>query len=348
MPSLNLTAIPNPLTPYALLPPDIAYQTQIGSFILIGTLGAYIWDILSNAFNDYTLVSEHRVGLSTAVYFFSRFWTLLFILLSAMFETYPFNHCSVAQTMVEVCLAIAVPSTCLLFFLRARAIFNKNPYLVLFFFLLWLSVAGSAATIPTAITARNIGPTKYCLNVGVKPYAGAVGITPLIHDTTVFLAISWRLFQNSYATISTHSLGGNIRTFITGEYLPQFSRALLHDGQLYYLITVTANTLSVVMFYNNRVAPTYRVMFTVCNVMVTNAMACHVFRNTKFGFHRRIITTSEIIMSRVSRSIPLSVQRGEAGSRSGTTANEIQVDKVVEESLDFAPVSSQGKGPRVL
>jgi hypothetical protein len=28
---------------------------------------------------------------------------------------------------------------------------------------------------------------------------------------------------------------------------------------------------------------TYRTMFSVSNVMVTNAMACHVFRNTKFG-----------------------------------------------------------------
>lgn len=42
--SLNLTALPNPLTPYALLDPDIAYQTQIGSFILIGTLGASLVD----------------------------------------------------------------------------------------------------------------------------------------------------------------------------------------------------------------------------------------------------------------------------------------------------------------
>ncbi|KAF7345477.1 hypothetical protein MVEN_01566000 [Mycena venus] len=248
MPSLNLTQIPNPLTPYALLPPEIAYQTQIGSFILIGTLGAYLWDVLSNINNDYKLITEYRVGLSTAVYFFSRLWSLLFILSSTMFETYPLVHCSLAQTLVETCFAIAVPSTSLLFFLRARAIFDRNPYLVVSLFLVWLSVLGSAATVPTAITAINIGPTPYCINVGVKP-------------------------------------------------------ALLKDGQMYYLITVTANTLTVVMFYNTRVAPTYRVMFTVCNIMVTNAMACHVFRNTKFGYHRRITTTSEIV-SRMSGVLP--------------------------------------------
>jgi hypothetical protein len=34
-------------------------------------------------------------------------------------------------------------------------------------------------------------------------------------------------------------------------------------------------------------------MFTVCNIMVTNAMACHVFRNTKFGLGNT--TTSDLI-----------------------------------------------------
>lgn len=152
---------------------------------------------------------------------------------------YPFGHCSIAQTLVEVCFAIAVPSTSLLFFLRARAIFDKNTYLVLFFFLVWLSVLGSAATVPTAIIAINIGPTPFCINVGVRPYAGAAGITPLVNDTIIFLAISWRLFRNSYADIS---LRGNIKTFITGEYLPQFSRALLKDGQMYYLYVWLSRT----------------------------------------------------------------------------------------------------------
>ncbi|KAK7031720.1 hypothetical protein R3P38DRAFT_2521771 [Favolaschia claudopus] len=353
MAALNLTTLPNPLTPYALLPPEIAHQTQIGSYILIGTLGAYIWDILSNINNDYKLLFEYRVGVSTLVYFFSsRLWSLLFILSSAMFETYPLVHCSLAQTLVEVCFAIAVPSTSLLFVLRARAIFDRNPSLIFLFFLVWLSVVASAATTPTAITATNIGHTPFCINIGVKAYAGAAGITPLVNDTFIFLAISWRLFRNSYADTRT-SLRGSVRAFITGEYLPQFSRALLKDGQLYYLITVTANTLTVVMFYNTRVAPTYRVMFTVCNIMVTNAMACNVFRNTKFGFHRRIATTSQIMSGvSASTSIPLTVpsprSRESNRTRTATSANAIHVNKIVEQVLSYEPVPEQGKLGRAL
>ncbi|KAF7309391.1 hypothetical protein MIND_00309900 [Mycena indigotica] len=298
-PALNLTEIPNPLTPMALLPPIIAYQTTIGSYLLVGTLGAYIWDILIHIGDDYLLVT--------------RLWSLLFILSSAMFETFPLKRCAVAQTLVEACFSIAVPSTCLLFFLRARAIYNRDRYLNLFFLCLWLSVAGTAATVPTAITAINIGPTPYCLNVGVKPYAGGIGITPLLHDTIIFLAISWRLYKNSY---TEQSFSGNIRSFITGDSLPHFSRAVLKDGQLYYLITVTANAVTVAMFYNKAVAPTYRVMFTVCNLMLTNAMGCRVFRNTKFGYHQRITTTADILSGQ-SLSIPLSAITG-AASRSGS------------------------------
>ncbi|KAF7289027.1 hypothetical protein HMN09_01350600 [Mycena chlorophos] len=287
--ALNLTEIPNPLTPYALLPPDIASQVQIGSYILVGTLGAFIWDILTHLKEDYRLLFQCRISVSTVVYFFSRLWSLLFILGGSMFQTYPLKHCALSQTLVESCFAIAVPLTSLLFFLRARAIFNRNPWLNVFLFSLWLSVAGTCATAPTAIHAITIGPTPYCINTGVKSYVGSTAITPLLHDTSIFLAISWRLYMNSHSR--------DVRTFVTGKSLPSFSRALLKDGQLYYLITVTSNALAVAMFYNTRVAPTYRVMFSITNVAVTNSMGCSVFRNTKFGYHERVTSTLDIMSS---------------------------------------------------
>jgi hypothetical protein len=117
----------------------------------------------------------------------------------------------------------------LLFFLRARAIYNRNTILVFFLFLMWLSVLGTAAIVPIIATTANIGTTDYCIDVAVKSYASAATITPLVHDTIIFLAISLRLFGNSHVTRR------NFKAFVTGEYLPQFSKAILKDGQLYYL-----------------------------------------------------------------------------------------------------------------
>ncbi|KAJ7222153.1 hypothetical protein GGX14DRAFT_558254 [Mycena pura] len=279
MAPLNETLNPN--TPLAFLPPDLAREVQVGGYVLAGTLGAYIWDILCNLHNDYKLLLKYRVGFATVVYFVSRLWSLMYILSATLIETFPLGKaCAPVSTFAGVCYTIAVPGTCLLFFLRARAIYNNHTILGFFFFIAWLSVLGTAALVPFIATAANIGPTDYCIDVNVKSYASAATITPLVHDTIIFVAISLRLFRNSYVT------RGNFRAFVTGEYLPQFSKALLKDGQLYYLAAVTSNTLVTVMLYNTRVAFAYRTMFTMCNIMITNAMACHVFRNTKFGLDK--------------------------------------------------------------
>jgi hypothetical protein len=58
-------------------------------------------------------------------------------------------------------------------------------------------------------------------------------------------------------------------------------------------------------------------MFTTCNVMLTNAMACHVFRNTKFGYHKRVVSTSELLTrTRDTQSIIFMHRR--APKRGGT------------------------------
>ncbi|KAJ7452763.1 hypothetical protein B0H11DRAFT_1741721 [Mycena galericulata] len=334
MASFNVSALPNPLTPMAFLPPELAYQFTIGVYILVGTLGAYIWDILSTLQNDYKILSTGKVGPATAAYFFSRLWSFLYILVSAIFPTFPLNRCNLAQLLMDICYAIAVPATCLLFFLRARAIFNRNPYLVTVFFCLWLSVVGSAFTVPAGATADTIGVTRYCATTSTKSFVGISAITFLVHDTTIFLAISLRLFGNAHVD---HGFQRNLRAFLTGEYLPSFSRALLKDGQLYYLCAVTANLVIVAMFYNKAMPEVYRIMFTAGSVMVTNSMAGLVFRNTKLGLNARIMTTSDMSAEKtntlpmfrrpVRRSITLrgSNTTDEALGRNADSENEVQI-----------------------
>ncbi|KAJ7466249.1 hypothetical protein B0H11DRAFT_1733394 [Mycena galericulata] len=291
MASFDVSELPNPLTPMAFIPLELAYQFTISVYILVGTLGAYIWDILSNLQHDYKILSTGKVGPATAAYFFSsRRSVYLYILRFTDISAFPLNQCNLAQLLIDICYAIAVPANCLLFFLRARAIFNRNPYLITVFFCLWLSVVGSAFTVPAAGKAGTIGPTKYCTTVTTISFAVSA-ITFLVHDTTIFLAISLRLFGNAHVD---HGFQRNLRAFLTGEYLPSFSRGLLKDGQLYYLSAVTANLVVVAMFYNQAMPDIYRVMFTAGSVMVTNSMAGLVFRNTKLGLNARIMTTSDM------------------------------------------------------
>ncbi|KAJ6464822.1 hypothetical protein DFH09DRAFT_1225893 [Mycena vulgaris] len=303
MAAFNLTDLPNPFTPMAFLPPVVAYQSQISAYVLIGTLGGFIWDVLCNTLNDYKLLFDYRLGVGTASYFVSRIATLLYILSSTMLQTYPAGSCLHLAKFTDVSCAIALAANSLLFFLRARAIFNRNKYLVLFFLLLWLTVAGTAIipALPGVMTIANVGTTKYCMYIAAKTYTGLFTIPPVINDTVIFVAISWRMFSSSHVN---NGFKGNFRALMSGEYLPGFSKAVLKDGQLYYLITVAANIPAAIMTYHASLAVAYRTMFFVCTVMITNCMACHVFRNTKFGFHRRIVTTTELT-SRASGTIPM-------------------------------------------
>lgn len=87
-------------------------------------------------------------------------------------------------------------------------------------------------TVYPAVTVINIGPTKYCINTSLRTYAGVAGITSVVHDTLVFMAISWRLMTNMHGE---HRFGTLVKGFVTGKYLPTFSKSLLQAGQLYYM-----------------------------------------------------------------------------------------------------------------
>ncbi|KAJ7827747.1 hypothetical protein B0H13DRAFT_1448042, partial [Mycena leptocephala] len=172
----------NPNTPLAFLPPDIAFEVQIGGYVLAGTLGAYVWDILCNLHNDYKLF-RNIAWDSQLSYILSPDLILYICRHSIWIAAYPIKHCAAVNKFIGVCYMLAVPGTCLLFFLRARAICNRNTVLVFFFFILWLSVVGTSALVPIVATVTNIGTTDYCIDVAVKSYAS----TPLVHDTIIFL-----------------------------------------------------------------------------------------------------------------------------------------------------------------
>ena len=128
--------------------------------------------------------------------------------------------------------------TSLLFFFRTRAIFIRNPWVTAFFAGLWLAVLGGCLALiidvfePIPVDSAT-NTTAICYYSGANPFVAAVTIISLINDTLVFLAISWRLFRNSYEIYTVKS---GIRFLIFGDYLPVFSKALLQDGQAYYLL----------------------------------------------------------------------------------------------------------------
>ncbi|TDL22014.1 hypothetical protein BD410DRAFT_771023 [Rickenella mellea] len=269
----------NPNTALAFLPPEIAEQLEISRYVYVATLGAYLWDTLTNLNNDRKLLFKYPVRLPTVAYFLSRVATLAFLSSATVFPISAVKSCQTLQVALGACFAVAVPATSFLFFLRVRAVFNTSPWVVRFFAVIWLATLGGSITVPFAIQGGHIGPTQHCINTAVKPFSSAGIIISTCSDTMVFLAISWKLLT----TARDDSLNGKMKSFFSGEGLPHISRILIQGGQLYYLITVGVKIVTMTLILTPTIPPVLRAIFTVPNVAIENMMACRVFRAVKFG-----------------------------------------------------------------
>ena len=133
--------------------------------------------------------------------------------------------------------------TSLLFFFRIRAVFDRNPCITACFAGLWLAVLGGClayivdAFKPVLVPVNPASnAATICLKSGNNPFVSATIIIPLINDTLVFLAITWSLSRNSY---EPYTFKSGIKILIFGDHLPLFSKVLLQDGQVYYLLVVS-------------------------------------------------------------------------------------------------------------
>ena len=114
--------------------------------------------------------------------------------------------------------------------------YNNNIYVTLFFAFMWLAVVGGSVTSTQGVTLIPLGPTNYCTNGKLDAYVIASGVIPFVNDTLVFVAITWRLIHGSpNAGLSART--GGMWSFFFGKHLPAFSRGLLKDGQVYYLLS---------------------------------------------------------------------------------------------------------------
>ncbi|KAF5356380.1 hypothetical protein D9758_009538 [Tetrapyrgos nigripes] len=304
---MTLAAISNPYL--ALVPPDIARSAQNAVYVEVGTLGMFLWDILMNLRGDYQIIvgpAPHhasslggrnpnkmipRIGLPTVVYFISRLMTLgsqlsLTLLMVAPVPCTPTTH------IIGVTSHLAMASTALLFFFRVSALYHNHPYIRAIFFSFWIITVGLTSVANLLFinveTLSLPGMQTQCVPLKFQRiFALIPAFAMLLHDTLVFLAISFKLHRNAHLEeSSSNACGLESRTrafFFPGKKLPAFSRALLKDGQVYYLISSLCSTVLVALLLAPNVSDYYRFFLIPVQFAVVNSMACHVFRNVKLG-----------------------------------------------------------------
>ncbi|KAF5366855.1 hypothetical protein D9758_006458 [Tetrapyrgos nigripes] len=246
--SNSSSVIPNPVFPLEL--EDELHQLQITMAIATATMGMYIWDICIHLTEDYQLLSmSGSRPFPTIVYFVARLSSLGFVFTNTFELTLSQANCA-ALSYASVGFTItALGCVTFLFFLRLRAVYYNNHLVILLFFAIWL---GNLACISMAALIYFPPPypmkfagTTYCVKDDLKiGYASITAIGPLVHDTCVFLAISYRLFKNSFPdgsgsgpghSVESLKKSGDVEKYVLGKNLPHLSRALFQHGQLLYL-----------------------------------------------------------------------------------------------------------------
>jgi hypothetical protein len=143
----------------------------------------------------------------------------------------PVDNCDLLFISIGCSCILSVFSSSFLFLRRVQAVYSGNRWVSFFFFALWLIGGGLVVTVPLGARATHIPGTKYCIDLEPPHYVIAGGFTPVVFDTFVFLAISYKIGTSH----STHDARVSWSTLVSGRALPQLSRAILQGGQQYYL-----------------------------------------------------------------------------------------------------------------
>ncbi|KAJ8514908.1 hypothetical protein ONZ45_g7608 [Pleurotus djamor] len=308
--------VPNPLTPLAYLPRDLANQFEVSRYLYAITLGAYMWDCAVNLGNDYKLLVQNKVRFPTIIYYLSRICTMAYIITSFVFQVGQVADCQALQLGLGICNVLSQAFTSMLFYLRAQAVWHYNPIARGVYLLLWLGVVGCSLTVPIGIRGAHIGPTMACINTVVPEYAEATLIMALINDSAVFFGITYRIL--AYSVIED-SFTARAKHFFGKGKMSSLPRSLLQGGQHYYLIAVLGNVVALTLLKLSYVPPVYHGMMTIPVLAIVNAMACIVFRKIKFGLISHDGTDRPVVTDGAASVLPAHYYRRRPTQSDGTT-----------------------------
>ncbi|KAJ3575405.1 hypothetical protein NP233_g1117 [Leucocoprinus birnbaumii] len=250
-----MASIPNPDNYLGHLSPNEAFQFEVARNLYIAVLGATIWDILVYIPDDIKILRMQKgIRVVNICFITSRVFALCYVLLSALAKTIPLDSCEPIFIAIGCCCILSISSSSFLFLRRVQAIWAGNLWVSGIFSVLWVLDWALEVTVPVGVHADHIPGTLYCIDSQPQHYVLAAGIIPVIFDTFVFLAISYKIAV-SHSTLDVKISWG---TLVSGKALPRLSRAILQGGQQYYLITAGAYIILTILLGLPSIPPIYR------------------------------------------------------------------------------------------
>ncbi|KAJ7477623.1 hypothetical protein FB451DRAFT_1087156 [Mycena latifolia] len=260
-------------------------QVDIAGYVFAGSTAVLIWDILCSLRDEYSLLFKHKMSLVVVAYVFSRFGSLVYVLGFTIFATYPLKDCSAAYVAFNSFYTVSLSATAFLFWLRVRAIYAGGRHITVIFGILWLAVVATTITSLFAASVISLADSPQCIIKSVKSYARSSGIVITLYDTIVFLSISFRLVS-TFRQTQPQTRKEKLMAWFGGGNMPAFSKAVLLDGQMYYMFTVISNIAVTIVAFIPSISPVYRSFLVVPNTAIMSIMGCRVYRNTRLKIDR--------------------------------------------------------------
>ncbi|KAF5372573.1 hypothetical protein D9758_005191 [Tetrapyrgos nigripes] len=176
-------------------------------------------------------------------------FTLTYAVLQTVYLVADIDNCQRFNIVTSVLFCLSTVAVTFLFLLRVYAIFHDNRIAKISFALLWLATVALSALDPVWLdgvpsSAIFSGPEYLSYRVCTyhnldSKYRIVAALVMLLYDTGIYISISVRLFQFFTLQLGREKMGlrEKARRFFRGDDLPVFSKALLRDGQLYYIFT---------------------------------------------------------------------------------------------------------------
>ncbi|KZP11651.1 hypothetical protein FIBSPDRAFT_1050579 [Athelia psychrophila] len=284
---------------------EAAWRRQLVTYVFMANTTVYAYDWVLSVSDEVVLVSVGGLSWPIAIYFLSRATLFVLMCLTLIFRWLPVaaGDCDAFVKIFGVCAALSIASTSFLFLLRVRTVYLRSTRITVVFGTLWLVSVAFTTGLITKLHAKHLSLNGYpgCSTTKATPIAWLLAPI-LLNDTSVFLAITYRLTADA-ATKSTWR--SQLLSIVKGKGLYSLSRSLMRTGQLYYLSTIAYILVHFAILWQPPAPAGAIYLLGALYAGYTNMMACRVFRGVALGTMHMAAPSAGLTSTRIAAAFEL-------------------------------------------
>ncbi|KAH6912709.1 hypothetical protein BKA70DRAFT_1264700 [Coprinopsis sp. MPI-PUGE-AT-0042] len=264
--------------PYAFLSDEDAHGLNARNQILTAILAVFIWDFFTSLPEDARMRATHRFTFPCFPYVLSRAFTFMSLVYATVYAARPLENCERHDVAISVLTILAGASSTMLVLLRARAAFNKNLAATTAGAVIWGTHIVLTCVADFAIQEATAGPiasTGFCSPSGANRFHVAANAVLLVLHAFVCIGMSLRLGSGYLSIMRKFEIS------VLGRGLPPFSKGMLRDGQLYFVVSTITTSVCIIMAAHFPQSPYFSSSFALPNFAIMTILGCRIYRNTK-------------------------------------------------------------------